>query len=304
VIVVDTATLGGTEPYIYLWSTGTTSYDLVNVPTGSYKVVVSDQHGCVDSAEVVLDDPTPIAYEVYPEDPLCYGDSTGQIELLLTGGTVYSVGDYEVRMNGMLTGPFAGNLPAGVYQIRIEDLNDCLTETDDELINPPLLELSFETEDAFCRDKQDGEMNLYIDGGIPGYWIAWSGGLPENENYFNDLYSGEYVATVTDANQCVINDTVLVGYTHESCLVIPNAFSPNGDGFNDIWMIEGLELYPGVDMWIFDRWGSRVFFSPNAADNPWDGTFDGRRMPIDSYHYIIDLNNDEPGIKGNVTIVR
>jgi len=225
--------------------------------------------------------------------------------MLLTGGTVHSVDDYEVWMNGMLTGPFAGNLPEGVYQIRIEDLNDCFAETEAELIDYDLLELSFDTEDAFCGDKPDGEMTLYIDGGNGGYWTTWSGGLPDDENFFNDLYSGGYVATVTDANECVMSDTVEVGFTHMSCLVIPNAFSPNGDGFNDQWMIEGLELYTNVEMRIFDRWGSRVYYSPNAVNDPWDGTFDGRHLPIDSYHYIIDLNKeDEPAITGNVTIVR
>ena len=119
-----------------------------------------------------------------------------------------------------------------------------------------------------------------------------------------DMYAGEYVATVTDAHECVTSDTVVVGYTYESCLVIPNAFSPNGDGFNDYWMIEGLELYPNAEIRIYDRWGTRVYYSPNAMDDPWDGTFDGRVLPIDSYHYIIDLQTDDPGIKGNVTIVR
>jgi gliding motility-associated-like protein len=225
---------------------------------------------------------------------------------LLSGGTVHSVDDYEVWMNDAYTGPFAGNLPAGVYEIRIEDLNDCFAETDDELIDPPLLELSFVTEKAFCPDKKDGEMTLYIDGGSGGYWTTWSGDLRDDEQYFNDLYSGEYEATVTDANQCVAIDTVVVGFTHQSCLVIPNAFSPNGDGFNDNWVIEGLELYHNVEMRIFDRWGSRVYYSPNASDNPWDGTFDGRRLPIDSYHYVIDLNDeeDEKIETGNVTIVR
>jgi gliding motility-associated-like protein len=95
-----------------------------------------------------------------------------------------------------------------------------------------------------------------------------------------------------------------VGFTHLSCLVRPNAFSPNGDGFNDKWVIKGLELYSEVDIRIFDRWGSRVYYSPNAVDDPWDGTFDGRHLPIDSYYYIINLNNGEPAIPGNVTIVR
>ena len=275
-----------------------------NVPAGTYKVVVVDFHGCVDSAEVAIEDPSPVDYDMQLQDPLCYNDATGQIELLLTGGTVHSVDDYEVWVNNQVRGILTENLPEGVYHIRIEDLNDCFVEGDAELINPDSLELSFDTEDAFCPNKPDGEMNLYIDGGTFPYDISWSEGLPENEDSFNELRSGSYVATVTDFNLCVTIDTVTVGYTYESCLVIPNAFSPNGDGYNDRWVIEGIELYSNVEIRIFDRWGSRVYYSPNAGDDPWDGTFNGRRLPVDSYHYIIDLHDDNDPITGNITIVR
>jgi gliding motility-associated-like protein len=177
-------------------------------------------------------------------------------------------------------------------------------ETEAELEYPPLLELEFDTENAFCKDKSDGELNLYVDGGTPPYNIIWDRGLLENEDYFNDIFWGEYVATVSDFNNCVTIDTAFVAYTYTSCLVIPNAFSPNSDGFNDLWVIEGLELYSNVDLRIFDRWGSQVFHTPNAEGDLWDGSFNGRQLPIDSYHYIINLNNGEPPITGNITIVR
>jgi gliding motility-associated-like protein len=296
--------IGGTEPYSYNWSTGATTQDLQNLPAGTYSVIVVDVHGCSDTAEVVLDDPLPISYSMQVEDPLCYNDATGQIELLVTGGTVYSLDDYEVWLNDVLTGPYTSNLMAGDYTIRIEDLNDCYVETSAELVNPDTLELHFETEDAFCRDRPDGEMDLDITGGTYPYEITWDQGLPDNEDSFRELFAGPYVATVTDANLCVAVDTVVVGYSYESCLVIPNAFSPNGDGFNDLWMIEGLELYHNAEIIIFDRWGTKVYHTRNAADEPWDGTFEGRRLPIDSYHYIIELHTGENPIPGNVTIVR
>jgi gliding motility-associated-like protein len=177
-------------------------------------------------------------------------------------------------------------------------------ETDVELDNPDSIEFHFDTEDAFCPDKSDGEMSLYIEGGTEPYLLTWDKVLPDNEYYSDGLYADIYVATVTDFNQCVNVDTVEVGFTYETCLVIPNAFSPNGDGFNDLWVIEGLELYNNAEIMIFDRWGTMVYHSRNAADDPWDGTFDGRRLPIDSYHYIINLHTTEPVRPGNVTIVR
>ncbi len=208
-------------------------------------------------------------------------------------------------VNEVVREPYIYDLPAGSYAIEIRDLNDCLAETSAELEDNPLLELTFDTEDAYCPDAVDGQLTLYIEGGSPSYFIDWNQGLPANEQYFNDLRWGDYVATVTDANFCVTTDTVYVGYTYESCLVIPNAFSPNGDGFNDLWVIENIELYDQVDLKIFDRWGNMVYITGNAADEPWDGTYNGRALPIDSYHYVIDLNfgNNNPP-PGNVTIVR
>jgi gliding motility-associated-like protein len=266
-------------------------------------VTVIDSHGCTDSAQVVLDDPLPVQYDIDPQDPLCFGDSTGHIDLLVTGGTVFSVDDYEIRINDVVSGPYTGNLPEGSYHISVEDLNDCAVETDVDLLDPPLLELSYDTEEAFCKYKPDGEINISVNGGTLPYDVTWEG-LPDNEYSFNDRLPGTYRVTITDDHMCELIGTITVGFVHEGCLVYPNAFSPNGDGINDQWMIENLELYSyPVELRIFDRWGTLVFYTRNAVDEHWDGTFNGRRLPIDSYHFIISLR-DEEAITGNVTIVR
>ncbi len=304
VILFDTVVAGGTPPYDFNWSNGATTQNLVGVPAGTYRVIVQDAYQCTDSAEVTITEPTPLDYTLRYDDPLCYNDSTGRIELLLSGGTITALADYEVRLNQVLTGPYVENLPAGEYAIRIEDLNDCFEETVVTLEHPDSLQLGFDTEDAFCKDKQDGLLRLYTDGGSPPYSISWDRDLPDNEDYFNDVYWGDYVAIVTDFNNCVTIDTAYVGFEHISCLVVPNAFSPNSDGYNDMWVIEGLELYPNPEIRIFDRWGSEVYHSQNPVNDPWDGYFNGRSLPIDSYHYIIDLKNGEQAITGNITIVR
>ncbi len=295
---------GGREPYYYEWNNGATTENLEEIPEGYYKVIITDFYGCIDSAEVEIAEPERLEYDLQYDDPLCYNDSTGRIELLISGGTVNTIDDYQVWVNGLLEQPSIRNLPQGTYAVRVEDLNDCFAETVTELVHPDSLELSFDTEPAFCKDKSDGELRLSVNGGIYPYLISWDQGLPANEDYFDNIFWGQYVATVTDANNCVTIDSVMVDYTYTSCLVIPNAFSPNGDGFNDLWIIEGLELYQKAEIRIFDRWGTRVHYSGNAANDPWDGYFDGRELPIDSYHYIIDLKNDEPPVTGNVTIVR
>ena len=73
---------------------------------------------------------------------------------------------------------------------------------------------------------------------------------------------------------------------------IPGGISPNGDGINDTWNIQGLEDYPGTKVSVFDRWGKKLFFSTSASE-PWDGTFDGKELPTADYYYIIELGNGE-----------
>ncbi|MCU0457300.1 MAG: gliding motility-associated C-terminal domain-containing protein, partial [Bacteroidales bacterium] len=91
---------------------------------------------------------------------------------------------------------------------------------------------------------------------------------------------------------------------NEVCLVIPNAISPNGDLINDVWNIGEYELYPEIEIRIFDSWGNLVWQSEKGYPRKWDGTSRGRKLPIDSYHYVIDLHNGTRPIVGNVTIVR
>ena len=73
---------------------------------------------------------------------------------------------------------------------------------------------------------------------------------------------------------------------------IPGGLSPNGDGINDTWDIQGLEDYTGTKISVFDRWGKKLFFSTSASE-PWDGTFDGKELPTADYYYIIELDNGE-----------
>ncbi|MEO8794128.1 MAG: gliding motility-associated C-terminal domain-containing protein [Daejeonella sp.] len=86
-------------------------------------------------------------------------------------------------------------------------------------------------------------------------------------------------------------------------LVIPNAFSPNGDQINDKWQILALNTYPEANIKVFNRYGKIVFNSLGYAQE-WDGTFEGKSIPTGVYYYIIDLKNNTELISGNVTIFR
>ncbi len=85
--------------------------------------------------------------------------------------------------------------------------------------------------------------------------------------------------------------------------VIPNAFTPNGDGVNDTWDIKYLDTYPNNTVDIFNRYGEKVYSSV-GYQSPWDGTYRGSVLPSGTYYYIINPKNGRKVISGSVTIVR
>lgn len=106
-------------------------------------------------------------------------------------------------------------------------------------------------------------------------------------------------------NGCTSTDNVTVFITDP--LKVPNAFTPNGDGFNDVWEIDRVELFPNVIVEVFNRWGQRVFSSV-GYNNPWNGTNDGNYLPEGTYYWVIQLNDpgieNEQALTGFVAIVR
>ena len=77
-----------------------------------------------------------------------------------------------------------------------------------------------------------------------------------------------------------------------------------GNGYNDTWFIENLNLYPDMKMQVFNKWGNLVH-KQEGEYYPWDGTFNGIKLPAETYYYILNLNQENRNpLKGNITIVR
>jgi gliding motility-associated-like protein len=85
--------------------------------------------------------------------------------------------------------------------------------------------------------------------------------------------------------------------------IIPNTFTPNGDGINDRWEIRNLDAYPGAVVEIYNTMGSIVFRSA-GYNQPWDGTHSGRPLPAGTYYYVIHPKFGRPKTAGYVTILR
>jgi gliding motility-associated-like protein len=123
------------------------------------------------------------------------------------------------------------------------------------------------------------------------------------DTVFQNLSSGPHTITLEDQNQCFLSfEVILESEVPE--IEIPNGFTPNGDGMNDIWELSDLsELYPNMQIQVFNRWGQMVF-SSKGYSNPWNGKRHGQDLPTATYYYIIALSNDIDPLQGNVTIIR
>lgn len=110
-----------------------------------------------------------------------------------------------------------------------------------------------------------------------------------------------YNLVLTGKGGCSVSDSVFVKVLLN--IDVPNAFSPNGDGINDTWKIKYLESYPGATIEVYDRYGQIVFRS-QGYDTEWDGTYNGKPLPVATYYYVINPKNGRKIVTGSVTIIK
>jgi len=112
-----------------------------------------------------------------------------------------------------------------------------------------------------------------------------------------------YTLTVTGRGGCVApSDKVFIKVLKAPR--IPNTFSPNGDGINELWLIDYLDTYPNCRVEVFTRTGQLVFRSTGGYKKPWDGKLGGKPLPFDTYYYIIEPGNGRAPMTGYVTIIK
>jgi gliding motility-associated-like protein len=104
------------------------------------------------------------------------------------------------------------------------------------------------------------------------------------------------------SSNCVNYDTIVI--IVKTKIQIPTGFTPNEDGINEAWILEGIEDYPNAEVKIFNRWGGEIFTTKNYPNNPFDGKKDNSNLPMGTYYYVIKTGDDVPTLTGYVTLVR
>jgi len=302
----------GDPPYIFSWTgpDGFTSAspNISGLAAGTYQLLITDKNFCTASGSYTLTDPGRLDMTIATSSSYfggfninCRDSLSGSIEI----NPVNAAGGVTYLWSDGLVGKTRTKLGAGTYQVIVLDQNNCHADTTVTLTEPDSIKIEFEVVQAFCPDSPDGQITTTVTGGVitSDYLYKWDPGNMTTPN-LSDILKDHYVLTVTDANLCIERDSVDMKPENETCLIIPNAISPNDDNINDIWNIGMIHLYPQLEIRVYNSWGQMVWRSAKGYPDPWDGRSNGVKLPIDSYHYTIDLHNGSKPIIGTITIVR
>lgn len=105
------------------------------------------------------------------------------------------------------------------------------------------------------------------------------------------------------ANPVVTSNAIVVSVIVPEKIIVPNTFTPNGDGYNDTWFIPGLLSYTNCTVNVYNRYGAMMYRSV-GYQHPWDGTSSGKTVPAGAYYYVIDTKSSSGKISGEVTVLR
>ncbi len=304
---------GGIAPYDYQWSSGQNTPTVEALGADSFSVSVVDALGCERVFGFELREPDSIHAEVQFNDPSCAGLNTGTIEVVEIDG---GAGSYLFSLNGSDTvqGGLFTDLPPAIYTLRIIDANQCSSEQGGELFAPQIVDLSGQSsysvqlgcEVVFEIDVNDIDISEI-------YWADDSNLSCNNclNPTSNPMFSGLNTVFVSSVDNCVDSFSVEISIDKLRAFYAPNVFSPNDDGFNDLFFIHGGKEVNKIDLFLFDRWGNKIFEQINvesAADSlGWDGTYNGRRAESGLYLWIAEvtfIDGFTSTFEGDVALVR
>ncbi|NRA12883.1 MAG: gliding motility-associated C-terminal domain-containing protein [Crocinitomicaceae bacterium] len=301
--IIDISPVGGIAPYSFTWynsqfALSAQTEDLIDYVADEYQLEIIDSNGCFYEMFLEIAEPELLVIEYTYNVVSCQGGSDGNILVDITGGNPAYTTTWST---GAITEDLL-NIPSDTYQLLVVDTKGCTDSITTDIAQPDSILIDFDHDQVSCIDNYDGTAYAYPTGGNGGYFYDWSNGTTTFDN--PDLSSQYYWVTVTDVLGCIGVDSVFITKDNIGCVVPVNAFSPNGDYYNDQWIIDNMDLYPDAEVQIFNKWGNLIH-NQTGLYEPWDGRINDVEAPSEVYYWIINLNQvDREVLKGNITIIR
>lgn len=299
---------GGVAPYNILWSNETVGEELSDLCSGQYIYVLTDAAGCTLTDTVQIRDLDTIKLSLDATLNNCPEGCGAVITPTLTGGTL----PYAYAWSNGETTATIEDVCCGDYALEVADANGCRENA----------QTSVGYVDAFENFSLHASEERVFDGQQVRLWASRIDGMHyywQPSEHLTAPYSHSTLATmyettvfhllVTDRHGCELKDSILIEVDYVNCgkpnIHVPNIFTPNGDGVNDVLYVSG-NWMESLEFEIFDRWGEKVFSTDDATQG-WDGTFNGRACDAAVYFYKLEVHCS--GGKtyvtgGDITLVR
>ena len=269
---------------------------------GPYSVSYTNGLGCtvVSPVQVITVKPvTPMNITASADTVLC-GNDPETVQLTASSGFVlYEWSTTEstqvISVNG-----------AGTYTVTGTNQDGCVTQGSITFITAPAFNLNlvspvyYDNYNVTIQGATDGSIDLTVDPS-GNYSYSWSNGASTED--LANIPAGVYTVTVSDEFGCP--QTASIEVKEPGDIKLPNGFTPNSDGFNDFYVIKGIQGYTNSQVDIFNRWGNLVY-SKKGYTNDWNGlSNDGNQLPDATYFIVVDLNTEgKENVKGFIDIRR
>ena len=207
---IITTVTGGTQPFAFEWSNGSTTSDLINLSEGTYSLTVTDSRGCTYEETVEISSSERPTVEMSGAHTTC-GMDNGFATATPMGGTP----PYSFMWDNGETTSMINDLAPGIYFVQVTDANGCIAAGNIQIDESESPDLEIEATDTSCNED-DGTATVTASGGIAPYAYAWSNGRVTAS--INNLAPGAYTVTVTDAGGC----------TSSASVEIESSEAPNG----------------------------------------------------------------------------
>lgn len=290
----------GTAPFSFMWSNGGTAPTVNGLATGNYSVTVTDANTCSASASVNVSQVFDLSINTSAADDTC-GAGTGTATAHILSGT--SPFTY-LWSNGNISSSLYG-LNAGNFSVTVNDIYNCSATSSASVGTTSGITISLYKEDVSCNETADGKIFTAASGGATPYHFIWSNNFTGDSLYH--VPAGMFTVTVTDAANCSQSDSVVL--SKESCpsyIHFPTAFSPNGDGANDLFKPKYSSDLGKYFIRIYNRWGELVYTSEDVNEG-WDGFYQSTKQPMGVYVFVSEFtfsNSEKQSRAGNLTLVK
>jgi gliding motility-associated-like protein len=300
--IAITADEGTPQHFTYSWSasnTDTTS-KVSGLGAGTYTVTVTDAYGCVSTTSTLLTQPPALTASTTSTPATCW-NSNGQANVLAGGGTP----TYTYLWSTSGTGNSISDVIAGTYSVTVTDGNGC-TQTSTAVITTNISGTNPTATASMDTVKSGASITLMATGNGTYLWSPAAGLNCDTcaNATVSPKQTTKYCVVVSNKSTC--SDTACVDVYVPLNLLIPNVFSPNGDGINDVFTITA-NGYRNIQVVIFDRWGIKVADWTGIAGG-WNGqTTSGKDAPASTYYFIATITKEDGTIEkvpGDVYLLR